>query len=42
MHNMKNVDTFGVLDLNREIKKTTKRVLSKRKSKELLSRIPSL
>ena len=31
---MKNVDTFGVLDLNREIKKTTKRVLSKRKSKE--------
>lgn len=28
--NIKNVDTFGVLDLSREIKKTTKRLLSKK------------
>jgi hypothetical protein len=32
IHNMKNVDTFGVLDLNREIKKTTKKMLSSKKS----------
>ena len=37
---MKNVDTFGVLDLSREVKKTTKRVLSNRKSKDNLLKIP--
>jgi len=39
---MKNVDTFGVLDLNKEIKKTTKKVLSNKKSKEKLYQIPQL
>jgi hypothetical protein len=42
IHNMKNVDTFGVLDLNKEVKKTTKKVLSNKKSKEKLYQIPQL
>ena len=31
IHNMKNVDTFGVFDLNREIKKTAKKMLNGKK-----------
>lgn len=42
IHNMKNVDTFGVLDLNKEVKKTTKRVLSNKKSKENFFQAPQL
>ena len=32
VHNVKNVDTFGVLDLNREVKKVTKKMMSNKKS----------
>ena len=32
IHNVKNVDTFGVLDLNREVKKATKKMMSNKKS----------
>lgn len=31
---MKNVDTFGILDLSREVKKTSKKLLSGKKIHE--------